>query len=75
MTKIHFPQLFLLLKMFGDELEGDVSSGYGFLPDTEEQGDERWFTFQAIYILAILCFNFPTILLSSKTIQKKDILR
>ena len=54
MTKIHFPQLFLLLKMFGDELEGEVSSGYGFLPDTEEQGDERWFTFQAIYILEIL---------------------
>ena len=43
MTQIHFPQLFLLLKVFGEEFGGDVSSGYGvgYLSDTEEQGDER----------------------------------
>ena len=40
-SQIHFSQLFLLLKLFGDEIGGDISSGYGYLSDEEEQGDTR----------------------------------
>ena len=39
--KIHFSQLFLLLKIFGEELGGDFTSGYGYLSDTEEQGGKN----------------------------------
>ena len=44
MSQVHFSQLFLLLKIFGEELGGDFTSGYGYLSDTEEQGDKKWLT-------------------------------
>ena len=53
--QIHFAQLFLLLKIYGEEFGGDVSSGYGtYTTDTEpEQGDMNMDIFQDMVRLPI----------------------